>query len=82
MICDKETDVKIASKALNNIGIQMFENDGTYRPFNEVMMDLGSTIKTMRDRAITDEEKKQFEILRTYVLESICGIRYVNQFKC
>jgi len=66
-----------AEKVLRNIGIEMCDPDGSYRPFNEVMTDLGKTIKHIRET--TDE--KQFEILRDNIYHILVGIRYKNQFK-
>ena len=74
----KDTEIKQVSKTLNNIGINMFDNDGNYRPFNEVMIDLGATFKKLR----ANMDQHEFELLKYYVLTSICGHRYRNEFMC
>jgi len=73
----RQSEVDNAYKTLMNIGVQMCEPDSSYRPFNEVMTDLGRAIKNLRESM----EEKQFEIMRDYVYRSLVGLRYFNQFK-
>lgn len=73
----RQNEINDAEKVLKNIGINMHESDGNYRPFNEVMTDLGKAIKNIREN--TDE--KQFEIMRSHIYRFLVGLRYENQFK-
>ena len=73
----RQSEVDNAYKTLMNIGVQMCEPDSSYRPFNEVMIDLGRVIKNLREST----EEKQFETTRDYVYRSLVGLRYFNQFK-
>jgi len=66
-----------ASNVLSNIGISIMENKSDFRPFNEVMTDLGRKLKHLRESMPLED----FEIIRTQVLRSICGIKFENQFK-
>ena len=73
----RETEINGVEKVLKNLGFQMCEPDGTYRPFNEVMIDLGEAIKKLRETS----NEKQFEIMRDHIYNTIIGARYKNQFK-
>jgi len=73
----RRVEIDNSAKTLTNLGIQMYESDGSYRPFNEVMMDLGRAIKLLRET----EDRQQFEIMRSYIYRSLVGVRYEIQFK-
>jgi len=73
----RETEIIGVEKVLKNIGFQMCESDGSYRPFNEVMIDLGKAIKQLRETS----DEKQFEIMRDHIYSVLVGVRYKNQFK-
>jgi len=61
---------------LSVYGINIRDNSLQFRPFHEVMHDLGAKLKEMR--ASMDE--KEFERQKTYILNVICGERYRNEF--
>lgn len=73
----RQVEIDNSAKTLANLGISMHESDGSYRPFNEVMMDLGKAIKLLRET----EDRQQFEIMRSYIYCSLVGVRYEIQFK-
>lgn len=75
-----KNDVKCAEKALLPLGINMVDRNGNYRPFSEVFNELGESFYNIRESIQTEEDKKQFEIMRRYVLQCCVGIRYANQF--
>ena len=67
-----------AIEVLSKFNIDMLNDDGSYRPFNDVMCDLAYTLSVLRDT----ESKGQFELQRQYILETIVGVCYKNQFMC
>ena len=72
----RQAEIDKSAKTLANIGVQMHELDGSYRPFNEVMMDLGKAIKQLREI----DDQKQFEIMRSYIYTSLVGARNYIEF--
>ncbi|MDD2470167.1 MAG: hypothetical protein PHI22_04495 [Bacilli bacterium] len=72
----RELEIENVSKCLNNIGINMVDEKGSFRPFNEVMIDLGEKLRRMRYVM----KKKEFELTKSYILNTICGVRYRNEF--
>jgi hypothetical protein len=74
----REEELNYVEEELKKIGITMVDAIGDYRPFNEVMIDLGRALKQCRNSM----EQKEFNIFKLYVLRVICGARYMNEFMC
>jgi hypothetical protein len=74
----REEEINHVEEELKKIGVEMVDAIGDYRPFNEVMIDLGKALKRSRETM----EWKQFCILRTYIMQTICGVRYMYEFMC
>lgn len=72
----RKEDINNAAKALEKICVQMYDNDGNFRPFNEVMIDLAASLR--KSRSCMD--KHQYDILRESVFTALCGMRYKNEF--
>lgn len=83
VVCDEVKDgmyndekTKHTENILHVYGINIRDSSLQFRPFHEVIHDLGVKLKEMR--ASMDE--KEFERQKTYILSVICGERYRNEF--
>ena len=48
----REMELNNVAKVLAGLGISIIDNDGNYRPFNEVFIDLGKAFKELRKNII------------------------------
>jgi len=83
VVCDEVKDgmyndekTKHTENILSVYGINIRDDSLQFRPFHEVMHDLGAKLKDMR----TSMDEKEFERQKTYILNVICGERYRNEF--
>ena len=73
----RKSEIETVEECLQKIGITVKDEDGDFRPFNEVMIDLGSAFKKKWEIIWI---KKEFDSLKDSTLENVCGVRYKNEF--
>ena len=71
-----QRNVEEIEKSLRNIGVNILDDSGCYRPFLEVLTD----IKERWNKFSNDE--KETEIIKDSVAQSIAGIRDKEILKC
>lgn len=72
----RRENIENAARVLEKICVQMYDENGNFRPFNEVMIDLAASLR--KSRSCMD--KHQYDILRESVFTALCGVRYRNEF--
>lgn len=65
---EDEVNINQVSKALNEVNISLFDAEGNWRSFSEVMQDLSGKWDTMTDRQ------------RSYIATTMAGVRQQNIF--
>lgn len=61
---------------LANFGIPTYNEDGSLRYFNEVMIDIAAFLR----KRCNETDSNTFYIEKKFILETILGKRYVNEF--
>ena len=72
-----QNEIERSEKALNRIGISMREDDLSFRPFNEVLMDMARTLRELRKSS----DKKQFDLVQTTIYRTLLGVRYEHELR-
>lgn len=72
----REEEFNHVSKTLAGFGIMTYNEDGSLRYINEVMADIAAFLRKRRDEV----DANTFYAEKTFILETILGKRYINEF--
>lgn len=72
----REEEFNHISRTLANFGIPTYNAEGSLRYLNEVMVDIAEFLRKRRN----ETDPNTFYIEKKFILETILGKRYVNEF--